>query len=261
MSGWEGLTRRGGNVPAFKGRKRGRPSGSKNIMPRTKKDEQQDRQIKNVQKHVKKIIRTEELNHVDIFINNVAMLSNPSTAQTILLNPLQQGNNNDQRVGDEVMFTSIQIKGYVLSDKDAVSGGQECRIIAFWDKSPNGVAPTAANLLDNSVIIDYVNAPYNQNYYTRFKILYDKRFNLNAQLGATYTTGATDTLTSVYPVTMSLEFRKSFNKKTNYGLSNMGTIADIARGACYLLILSTVASGTNQEPTLRAGVRMIFKDL
>lgn len=253
MSNWEGLTTRRGNRPNFVGRKRGRPLGSKKIMPKTKKDEQQDKQIKNVQKHVKKIIRMEELKHVDTIISSIAAASDPGVAQTILLNGLSQGNSNLTRVGDEVMYTSIQVKGFVNSDTDMITLGAVVRMIVFWDKSPNGVAPTAANLLDNSVITTYVNAPYNSDYYKRFKILYDRRLALNPQVLLTAAT--------TEPLSVPFDFRKGFNRQSNYGLGNAGTIADITRGACYILLLSNYAAASASVPTVQAGVRLIFKEL
>lgn len=259
MSDWEGLTTRRGNVPRFVGGRRGRPIGSRKVMPKTRKDAEQDKKIQNVQRHVKKIIRMEELNHVDTIISGVALGSDPGVAQTILLNGLVQGDTNITRNADETMFTSLQLRGYVVSDTDQVNG-IICRVIVFWDKHPNGVAPTAANLLDNSVITLLVNSPYNSDFYKRFKILYDRRFTLNPNSAAT-TTPASGVVAATVPITVPFEHRKQFNRQSNYGLGNAGTIADIARGACYILLLSstTVAGGT--APLMNAGIRMIFKDL
>lgn len=254
MSDWEVLTTRGGNRPRFAGRKRGRPLGRKTIMPRTKKDLQQDQKIKNVERHVKKIINQEELNHVDTFVNGVALVSDPGTANTILLNPLVQGDTNVTRSGDEVVYTSIQVRGIAIQDPDNVLG-TECRIIVFWDKFPNGVAPTAATLLDNSVITQLTESPYNSDYYKRFKIILDRRFVLNANVGVQ------SPVTSVEGKIVSFDFRKQMQKKSNYGLGNAGTIADIARGACYLLLLSQGTTAGGLAPLARIGIRMIYKDL
>lgn len=258
MSEWQLLTTRGSNKPKMVNRRRGRP---RTIMPKTRKDFQQDKQIKNINRKVKKLQLDEELKHVDVLLAAVEMTSDPGTTQTQLLNPLSLGDTDITREGNLCRFTSLQAKGtIILRGADLI--GSDARVIFFWDNSPNGVAPTAANLLDLSVITAPVNAPYNSDYFKRFKIIYDRRFEMNPILAnSTTLAGAVTTLTTSVPLRIQINFRKSMSKRSNYGLGNAGTIADISIGACYVLLLSSRADGTDAGPQINLGTRMYFKDI
>lgn len=251
------MTTRNANRPVFRGRRRGRPKGS-NVMPRTKKDLVQDIQIMNVKKSIKRLNDEVQLKHIDTFINGVAMVSNPTATNTILLNPLSIDNTDTTRVGDFVKFTSIQCKGHIVTDQDNNTGTQ-ARLIIFRDRAPNGAAATAAQLLDASVITPLIDAPYNDAYFKRFKIFYDQRIDINASTLTDFdvTTGMTTIWT---PVSTPISFRRKLSSQSNYGLANGGTIADISINSYYALLLSATTTASTLSPVLTLGVRMYYKD-
>lgn len=259
MSDWTGLTTRRGNRPTFRGRRRGRPSGAnKSVMPKTKKDATQDKELVRLDKRIKRLNNNYSFDPIrkDTLVNGVAAVSDPGTTHTILLNGLVQGDTPITRDKDHVRYTSIQLRGYATSNVSVTTVGVICRIMIIKDKAPNGVALTAANVLDNGVITEYVNAPYNSDYFKRFKILYDRRFHMNPEVGVQ----ASGTTNAVVPVVVPMEARVKLNSITNYGLGNAGTIADISIGSYYLLLLSNQASGSAFTPAINLGIRMYGDD-
>lgn len=211
---------------------------------------------KSVNRKVKKIQKRQELKHVDTFFNAVELVANPGTTQTILLNPLVQGDTNITRDGDNVTFTSIQIRLSLLGVPTAGFGALY-RIIFFRDLQSNGTAPTAAQLLDNSVTTQFTDSPYNSDYTSRFRVIWDFRGVLQPTVPSTVVAGIT---------TQTILSRKSWSSKrrlgfiTNYGISNAGTIADITKNSVYALFLSEFSDASNEGPLLTGGVRMIYKD-
>lgn len=246
---WQSLTTRGGNRPAFKGRGRGRP---RSIMPKNPKDLEQDKKIKQIQKKVRKIENYVELKHKDTFFNVVEMVSDPGVANTILLNPLSQGDTDITRDGNLVKYTSMQLKGTIFS-RTANVNGAPYRIIIFWDKAVNGIAPTAAMLLDASVITNLVDAPYNNDNFPRFKIIYDTRSSINPNY---LLTG----LVTAMNFAKTITHREKISRTTNYGLGNTGDITDISVNSMYALFLSNATDASNLGPTFTGGIRLYFRD-
>lgn len=190
-------------------------------------------------------------------------MSNPTATNTILLNGLVQGDTDITRDGDLVNWTSLQVKGKIDMDSDNVLSAT-ARIIIFMDRFAKGAAPTAAELLDASVITSLIFAPYNDDQFPRFKILWDQMFSLNGQVVAGFTPG-TGATTSVAPVSHSFNFRRKINpnkkNQSNYGLANGGIIADISTNSIYVLLLSENTTASAISPTVTLGTRLYFKDL
>lgn len=248
---WQSLTTRRGNKPKFVGGAgRGRP---RKVMARNEKDAEQDKQISNVKKHIRTIDKKQELKHVDILWSTTA--DTGSAAQ--LLNGLTQGTSNITRQADLVSFTSIQCRGAIILDTNSLVSGA-IRLIVVIDSSPNGAAMGITNLLDNSVITNLFESPYNSDYFKRFKILHDKVYVINQKAVAGYTL-ATGVTNSYQPARVYVKWRKQLSRQSNYGLGNGGTITDISKNAYYAFVMSNVAAG-NSPPTTQFGFRMYYKD-
>jgi len=118
------------------------------------------------------------------------------TPNVLCLNAITQGDGESQRDGRKVVIKSLQIKGMINADTVANSAdppaGRLIRILVVQDKQTNGAtglqlfsgsSPTTLELsnalLDNRSGMVSINAPYNQNTKERFKILYDRTFNIN----------------------------------------------------------------------------------
>lgn len=223
------------------------------VMPHTKKDLQQDKQIVNLKKKVKKLNADEEVSFKDTFITSAAT----SAAVLTLLNGMTQGDADSARDKSLANFTSIQLKGFAINDPDSLVS-TVYRLMIVWDKAANGAAPTIAQLLDNSTITDYLVAPYNKDYFKRFKFVYDKKFVINPLVVGT-TTVATGVVAQFQPAVKWFEKRIKSSRQTNYGLGNAGTVADISINSCYFVAISNIAAGAT-APALDVGIRMYYKD-
>lgn len=229
--------------------------GSKrNAWTSRKKDFQQDKQIVNIKKSIRKINSDVELKHADSAINNVTALA----GTFYLLNGVAQdttASTDIVRQGDEIVSTSVQVRGYVEADATitTTNTGQSriVRMILFWDGQPNGSAPTLANLLDLSVITDATMAPYNLDYYKRFKVLKDRTYALNANFFVS--------ATNQQAIRIPFRFRKKLSRKVKYSTAG-GTITAIQTNSLYLVTIVDDVGNSN-VPLTSGGVRYIFKDL
>lgn len=162
-----------------------------------------------------------------------------SSGSFILLNGLSQGSAQDNRIGDQAHMNSIRVR----MQTSAIDATNTMRLIVFLDKAPKGVAPTQSELLETSVIGPAVFAFTNPDNKERFTILYDKTWVQNGAAGA-------DSLIKFVKANLKL------NAKTNYGLGNAGTIADISHNAIYAFIVSD--SGITAHPTFNLATRVKF---
>lgn len=232
-----------------------RAYNSKSVIPVTSRPT-----VRSVNRKVKKIEKRQELKHIDTTYS-VAMVSDPIAANILLLNGMMQGLPNTNRVADRVTFTSIQIRGLIDASSN-VAGKTAWRLIVFRDIAPNGLAPGANNLLDVTTITSYFNAPYNQDFSDRFRVIMDKRGIINPNVIATSTLGGgvTTTTNTVLGVSQKVKLKWKLNFITNYGLGNAGTIADISRNSVYALLISDKTTASGVGPVLTFGTRMYYKD-
>lgn len=186
------------------------------------------REIRNVKKSIKKIRDEEELKHKDI---SVGFGATANAGTFVLLNPLVQGDTTITRTADEVKFTSVQMRISLQSDDVVGSPGtssNSVRYILFWDRQPNGAAPTVATLLDTSVAGNPYFAPYNHDYQARYKILRDRTVDMSPNYGA---------LTIAQNMRRSISFKRRLARITKYA-GNAGTIADIQTNSLYILFIA-----------------------
>lgn len=241
-------------APVNKYRSKPLPHASKKI------DAEQNKKIINLEKKVRRINVGEESKWKDTLHNGLALT--PAPISLSLLNGFVQGVADSNRIANKVQAMSVQFKGAVLMDPDCLIGAI-CRIIIFWDHTPNGVAPAFSDVLDTTTVTsasaNTVFAPYNLDNQPRFKILKDKMFTLNGQTEqrVVVATGTTDQL--IPAASHPVKFKIPLKRMCNYGLGNAGTIADISSGALYGMYLSTIPTGS-QPPVLYAGIRFLYRD-
>lgn len=167
-----------------------------------------------------------------------------ATSDITLINGLQQGTTDSTRVGDDVRFKSLFIRMAIL--QNSLGGtSQPIRIIVLRDNQSNGAAPSGTNILTNAN--DYL-SPLNLDYSRRFKILKDKMISVHQN-------GSAMQLLKWY---FDLDKQQthtggkgSTQHRTDYGLGNAGTVADISTGAYYIVFLSNSADGPIVEYTSR----------
>lgn len=223
-------------------------------MARNKIDNAQNKRIVNIEKKLRAVENSPELKFIDNF-NAITILGVPAAAQINLLNGVVQGTTETTRLGEEIKPTSLQLRGTIFGTTSATQADFEVRIIVFWDRQSNGVAPTAAQLLDLTTITQAYHAPYNRDYQERFTVLWDHNIHnqFNTWTGSGTVLAATSKGYSKYI---------KLNRKVMYGLANGGTIADIATNSLYLLTTQSTAAGTGSPVAAQHvyGARVNFRD-
>lgn len=147
----------------------------------TKKDMIQDKQIVSLKKKVKKLEHSEELKYNNL-TNSLTAIS--TTANIYSLSAIGQGDDYNQRVGEELtakyLNVKMRIRHFANANADVV------RVIIFWDKQVNGVGPVAFTsasavdaLLDDTNVGQVCYAQPNYRTKHRYTILYDKLHIMN----------------------------------------------------------------------------------
>lgn len=210
--------------------------------------------VKKLDKRVKKIENEIELKYVD-FVNTA--FSATAAPAGGLLNAIERGTPPNNRIGNEVRATSVQIR-YNIFNAIPAEFPQIIRVIVFYDRQANGGNPgfigaSSTNaLLDNDVITNPVHAPYNQNTRMRYHVMYDKVHVLIPQ---------SDTQTGLGMVPHEMFIRKhiKLGRKTRYDANNIpAAIADISTNSLWVMV---VADATYADPpTMNFSSRFFFKD-
>lgn len=141
-----------------------------------------------------------------------------------------------QRTGRKTYGKSIHVRGWVRPVTTAVQ--TLLRIIIFYDANPNGVAPTIANLLQDSSAAAATSAvsEINLTNRQRFKILRDIQWqapSFSLAAGVVTNQAFSDT-TGKFSVN---EFIKLKGLETVFNGVNGGTVADIQTGAIFMTLI------------------------
>jgi len=163
-----------------------------------------------------------ELKWIDV---NAAAAFNAATgvAALTLLNGCTLGSDATNRIGRKTVMKSLQLRGSVLSTA-AQSARFAGRILIVYDSQSNGVAPTAADILQSG---GAWNSPMNLNNRERFKVLWDKIFQVDSIQG------------SGNDPWIVKKFKKLPNLETIFNSGNAGAIGDIQTGSVYMLTIAT----------------------
>lgn len=195
--------------------------------------------------HAKANLALSQLNSETKYVDRIAQ--SPVTTRTgsfTLLNPLVRGTAQEERIGDQVRFKSIDIRAKI---SNAQTGERWLRMIVIKDNQPNGATPTMGNFFidTGNPIISFRNLDYGK----RFKVYYDQTFAFQAHDPAAAGYVAEPTTEAIHIDLKACRQYGSTNNVTEYGLGNAGTVADIAKGAYYLLCIGNNATN---------GVQVIF---
>lgn len=206
--------------------------------------------VRSVAKSIKKIQSQQELKHEDVIQTAVEA---PDTGVITLLNGVASGTSNETRIGDDIHATSIQFRAVYASQTDNIVSNV-VRHIIFWDQQPNGVIATMGDLLDISFITRPTEAPYNEDFQKRFKILYDRVHVITPQVPLVVTAGVT---TASLRVKKYARMKRKLSRTVKYDGDTSG-IADIQTNSLCSLVVSDTAAGTC--PEVSAGYRFYYKD-
>lgn len=230
-------------MPGSKMRGRYTPNkgnGSKLVMPVYKK---RLPTVKNLDKRIRKIVNKQEIKTMTVYqtLQNV-----PATGYTQALQVLAQGAGGAQYIGDQFTMTSVQLRGEINSSIADITNSI-VRVLIVYDKE--GGTPTLNSVLDTLVITKPVYAPYNHDTQQRFKIIYDKVFNLIPSTENTVVAGVT---TQVNVIGKYFRLKRRLNKTVKLLLG-----ASIETGSLTLL---AVSDNSVNPPTISFGSLIYFKD-
>ena len=177
-----------------------------------------------------------EFKSVDTAISQVI----DQTGAVTLVNGIARGDEIFERNGREVVMKSIEFhcRCYATAGTGADQIG---RILIVYDRQTNGAALTGAQVLDSFNTV----AARNLENRRRFKILYDRRFVINA---------------SGEPQSAKLfNFYRRLAHPVTFNSGDAATVADIMTGSLYLLSVGTNVAGATAGSCVGT-VRIRYQD-
>jgi len=167
------------------------------------------------------------------FVDLASATYNYSTTGSIaLLNTVAQGASNSQRIGKRYRLKSLQCRGYILNNPDAIANDNAFLIV--YDKKPTGSLPAITDILVSANSISFNNDANSG----RFQILKRVDFIM--------TGNNTSTATVQSNTIMSCDFFLNLKMKPVVcKAAGTGAIGDIEEGALYLVTVGSTAAGTS----------------
>lgn len=171
-----------------------------------------------------------------------------ATTYTRLLNGVQTGAANYNRVGSKICMKTLHIWGQIEALPRTITDEDFCRVVVVYDRQCNGAAPTWAEVMtsrdDQGTATNDVWSQFNYDNKDRFIVLFDKRYHLPSYTN----TAGVITNVSMADTNNVYEFNRYIKLKgleTHYkASSNPAAVGDIATGSLYLLSLGQAASGS-----------------
>lgn len=175
------------------------------------------------------------------------------TGQFILLNGLNLGTSASTRIGRQIVIKKIHMKYDPIgafASQTPTFPMTYIRAMIIFDMQPNGVAPTASDLLEDSTTGNQAVSSTAMRYSSRFKILSDKRWVLNNQISATDSPTFHEKYDEVF---------MNCNLKVIYSNSNNGDESDIETGALWLFLTTDSINAAN-NPAMQFYNRIRWSD-
>lgn len=172
-----------------------------------------------------------------------------TTGTVAHINIIPQGVADDERDGKSAKVTSIQLKGYAVTDTLTV--GAVCRYMIIYDHKPSGVLPAVTDILTSASVSAFPR--WDQKH--RFLVLRDTTFTL----AGSYTAPGTGDI--VNPIASVVDYIKLPSDLTSQWTSSdtLGTIATATEGAIYLLTVGSPVAG-DTDAQMSCQVRTSFLD-
>lgn len=170
-----------------------------------------------------------------VFTHNCPPTSSFGTAA--ILNSMQLGTANGQRVGRKIQMRSCLIR-YTVTPPGA-GGVSQNRFVLVYDKQTNGAAPTAADVF----AINAFDAPLNLNNAERFVVIFDE---------------ITDSCQSQL-INMAGKRYAKIRLDTLYA-GNTGTVSDITSGGLFLFCANNSDPAVGQASVSYSYTRVRYTD-
>lgn len=227
-------------------------------------DAKQNAAIKKLKKEVKKLSKSEEKKWYDVDKPSTAIPLSGSI-QPLLALDLWDGTNTNrqnQREGNALNLLSYKIKGQVYIDQDFTSpdSNNKVRIMLVQMTDDNITQPALTDVLEDPTGARAIYSFFKIKGQRRYKVHYDKTFNLqNVQQTASTTAGMSAT-------TSTERFRKEFRinvkvpksgMKISYSQGSVSGNGPVVNG---LFLIAYSDSGTLSHPAMFYRSRMRFLD-
>lgn len=193
-----------------------------------------------------------EKKYIDVNYASVTTIPLSTSYQIALLNALQLGNSYYQRDGRIVRNIGLQFAIDIYSTKTNAAAIVEstARIAIVYDREPHGITPTLPTIFQTrdigNNVAQTIDAGINTDHRERFKILWQGRFTLPPL-------GINGVPASEQMITTSNEHRVDkylkLNLTTIYNAGNNGSIADIEKGAIWVVCYAD--AGDQPSPAYR----------
>jgi len=172
---------------------------------------------------------------------NPVIATTNTNGSIFVLNLIQQGAGSFNRIGKKIYPVSVRCKGVVsFSNAVRVAGtdGNKLRAILVWDRSPNGAAIPAFDVIfgttdQTGTEASNMEAVIRYDAMDRFKIL--KEWCIIDNPGNSGTNTAGDLVEDFHSFDEYLSFKKGKYESLFGSTTNPMTIADVANGALYLV--------------------------
>lgn len=169
----------------------------------------------------------EEPKHLDTAITGDVN----TTPVVTLLNGIAQGSDNDQRIGNRVVMTGVDIRLHVTNEVSVKDRLSQMRLILVYDTQTNGTALTTTDVLD-AVTIE---SQHNWDNDSRFQVIYDSVRALN-------TFGGTATSVDVYHWFYAKHFQLNHYVRWN---GSGATVTSMTWGSLYLIYFGPDAASAS----------------
>jgi len=125
-----------------------------------------------------------------------------------------------------------------------------CRIIVYQDKQTNGTQSQGEDVISSGAASGAIDMFQNINNFGRFKILKDKKIQLQPHDYSGLTTAFV-----AHATTIPFKINVKVNEWVNYNATNGGTVADVIDNSFHLICgCNTI----NDAPTIDYKVRTVF---
>jgi len=226
-------------------------------------DAKQNKDIKKLKKDVKKLTKADEKKWYDTIRPSTAV-STAGIVQPLLNLNVWAGNNEQrqhEREGNTLNMLSYRLQGEVYIDKDFASpdSNNKVRIMLVQMTDDNQALPVLGDILENPTGPELLFSYYKIKGTRRFRIHYDKTFNLQ-NTNQTYSSSSAIMPTTTEP------FRRTFNikakcPKTGLKISySQGSISGNGPIVNGLFLVAFSDSGVISHPALHYKARMRFLD-
>lgn len=186
--------------------------------------------------------------YANVVIDNTA----PQATTVCLCTPVQ-GNDVNDRVGDEVTIKKLELR---MAIKQSTTVITECRVrvSVIWYKNSNTLALFPPQVWTTGLALAIPHPTFamrNHQYKDSFTMIYDKQFILKSL--------DWDGTTNVIPDIHNVIIKKRLNKKVQYIAGpGAGTFADINNNGLWLMISTSAGTAGNVLYTLNS--RVTFTD-